>query len=548
MAIKRLFKPGGEPTSMQNHSPAPVRATPEPAKPSLTASKPTSFPRSASKRKLTSEQERICESEAQVIKVSAFAGTGKTTTLCEFSEVNPRSRILYLAFNKAIQMDATGKFPGHVTAMTAHSIAYRACGREYSNKLAADIRPFHIARHLERSLRDIPGPAHNLYGARVIETVKNYLVSGDLGLISKHVSVGQSPVEIKNFDERTILSDAKQIWTGMQNVSSDVPMLHDGYLKLFQVRGARLPYDTILFDEAQDTNPVTQAIVEAQSARKVYVGDRHQAIYGFRGATNAMEQIKADEHHYLTGSFRFGQAVADVANTILLVKNEDVRLQGFGQGSRVRYLSNEEGYAYITRGNCAIFNRAVQCVTNSERFSFVGDIKGYRFDQILDVYNLTNGRQVKDAFLRSFSGAEELALYADAVNDREIISRCKLVEKYGHNIPGLIERIEQSALPPIVPGDAGAIQKDDKRIILTTGHKSKGLEFDNVKLAGDFMPLIDDEGKLFDITKASPSDIEDVNIQYVATTRAMKNLHLCESLEQYLEYVSENTDRGDFCP
>lgn len=531
MAIKRLFVPG-----------AAAPATPAPVE------QPVSIPRASSKRKLTGEQEGICASDAGVIKVSAFAGTGKTTTLCAFSEVNPSSRILYVAFNKAIQMEATGKFPSHVTAMTAHSIAYRACGREFSNKLAADIRPFHIARHLERSLRDIPGPAHNLYGARVIETVKNYLVSGDMELGSKHVSIGQSPVEIKNFDERAILSDAKHIWKEMQSVGSDVPMLHDGYLKLYQVKGTRLPYDIILFDEAQDTNPVTQAIVEAQSARKVYVGDRHQAIYGFRGATNAMEQITADEHHYLTGSFRFGQAVADVANSILLVKNEDVRLQGYGKGSRIRYLSNGEGYAYITRGNCAIFNRAVQCVTNGEPFSFVGDIKGYRFDQILDVFNLSVGQQVKDAFLRSFSGAGELAEYAEAVNDREIISRCKLVEKYGHNIPSLIERIEKAALPPIVPGDAGPISEKDKRIILTTGHKSKGLEFENVKLAGDFMPLIDDEGKLFDVAKATPSDIEDVNIQYVAATRAMKNLHLSESLEQYLEYVGDHANRAARCP
>ncbi len=534
MVIKRLFSPGAQP-----------QATPVPA---IQPVPPLRVTTNTNKRKLTREQDGICASKADVIKVSAFAGTGKTTTLCAFSEVNPDSRILYVAFNKAIQLEATSKFPRHVTAMTAHSIAYRACGREYSNKLAADIRPFHITSHLERSLRDIPSPAHNLYGARVIETVKNYLVSGDMELGSSHVSIGQSPVEIKNFDQRTILADAKRIWAEMQNTTSDIPMLHDGYLKLFQVKGPNLPYDIILFDEAQDTNPVTQAIVEAQSARKVYVGDRHQAIYGFRGATNAMEQIKSDEHHYLTGSFRFGQAVADVANSILLVKNEDVRLQGYGQGSRIRNISTEEGYAYITRGNSAIFNRAVQCVTNGEPFSFVGDIKGYRFDQILDVFNLTVNKPVKDAFLRSFSCAEELAVYADAVNDREIISRCKLVEKYGHNLPNLIERIEKSALPPIVPGDTNAISGDDKRIILTTGHKAKGLEFNNVKLAGDFMPLIDDEGKLFDVAKASPSEIEDVNIQYVAATRAMKSLHLCESLEHYLEHVNEHVERAAQCP
>lgn len=513
------------------------------------ASAPTKPVELSSGRPLTGEQVDICASEANVIKVSAFAGTGKTTTLRAFSEVNPRARILYIAFNKAIQLDASGKFPKNVTTRTGHSVAYGPCGREFSHKLAGDIRPFHIQRHLDRSLREIPFAAHNLYGARVIETVKNYLVSGDMDLAPRHVSLGNAPVEVKYFDERSILTDAQRIWGEMQVTGSDIPMLHDGYLKLYQVQQRRLPYDIILFDEAQDTNPVMQAIVESQDARKVYVGDRHQAIYGFRGATNAMELIESDAHYYLTGSFRFGQAVADVANSILMVKNENVRLQGYGRGSRIRYLSPADGYAYIARGNCAIFNRAVQCVMGSEpeRFSFVGDIKGYRFDQILDVYNLTIGAQVKDAFIRSFSRIEELAEYADAVNDREIISRCKLVTKYGYEIPSLIERIERSALPSMVPG-ATDLPDDDKRIVLTTAHKSKGLEFRNVKLAGDFMPLIDDEGKLFDVTKASADDIEDVNVQYVAVTRAMKALHLNESLEQYLEYVNEPARRVAECP
>lgn len=496
-----------------------------------------------SKRQLTKEQDAICASKADIIKVSAFAGTGKTTTLCAYSEANPGTRILYVAFNKSIQLEAAGKFPEHVTAKTAHSIAYSACGREFSHKLAADIRPFHIQRHLDRSLRNIPQAAHTLYGARVIETLKNYLVSGDVELKDFHVSLGAAPVEIKHFDRKAILDDAKRIWQEMRTASSDVPMLHDGYLKIYQISARRLPYDIILFDEAQDTNPVTQAIVEAQQARKVYVGDRHQAIYGFRGATNAMELIQADEHHYLTGSFRFGQPVADVANSILQLKNEDVSLQGFGKYSRIRYLSAAEGYAYITRGNCAIFNRAVQCLGQNEPFSFVGDIKGYRFDQILDVYNLSiaGHDQVKDAFIKSFSSIEELGEYADATNDRELISRCKLIGKYGAEIPGLIERIEQKALPPIMPGDKTA--GDDKRIVLTTAHKSKGMEFDNVRLAGDFMPLLDEEGKIIDMSKATPSDIEDLNIQYVAATRAMKALHLCDTLEQYLDHVNGDAYR-----
>ncbi len=493
-----------------------------------------------SPQKLTGEQLAVCDSDAAVIKVTAGAGTGKTSTLRAFAEVNNDERILYVAFNKAIQIEAAGKFPSNTTCKTAHSIAYGQCGREYGNvpnKLQGDMKPFHVQRFIARSLGQIPQPASNLYGGRVIETVKNFLVSASTEMTRNHVSVGSAPVEVKYFDENQILADAKHIWTLMQDLKSEVPMLHDGYLKMYQLSGRKLPYGIILFDEAQDTNPVTQAIVEAQKARKVYVGDRHQAIYGFRGATNAMESIKADEHHYLTGSFRFGKAVADVANTLLAVKDETMRLRGLGPESRVRPIGASEGYAYISRGNAALFNRAVQCLTEEQSFSFVGDIKGYRFDQILDVYHLTAGLQVKDSFIRSFAGFDELAEYADAINDREIKSRCKVVTKYGSEIPRLIEQIEKKALPPVISNDES--HSNQKRIVLTTGHKSKGLEFPNVQMAGDFKELIDEEGKVFDIGEASDADIEEINIQYVTVTRAQKALHLCESLEAYLEHVNQ---------
>uniref|UniRef100_UPI0013D42A21 UvrD-helicase domain-containing protein n=1 Tax=Klebsiella pneumoniae TaxID=573 RepID=UPI0013D42A21 len=66
-------------------------------------------------------------------------------------------------------------------------------------------------------------------------------------------------------------------------------MTHDGYLKLFQLSKPDLSkqFGLIMVDEWQDTNEVTMDIVLEQDARLILVGDRHQSIYGFRGATNA---------------------------------------------------------------------------------------------------------------------------------------------------------------------------------------------------------------------------------------------------------------------
>ncbi|MFM0265509.1 UvrD-helicase domain-containing protein [Paraburkholderia sediminicola] len=488
----------------------------------------------------TPEQERIIASKARVLKVKAGAGTGKTSTLVGFAEANPRERILYLAFNKSIQTEAASKFPSNVKAVTTHALAYRDVGRDYgnvANKLQGDMKPFHVQRHLASSLANVPVAAHQLYGGRVIETIKAFLVSSDPAVSTQHIAIGKAPVERNHFDPRRILADAQRIWGMMQDVKSEVPMLHDGYLKLYQLKERPLPYGIILADEWQDTNPVTQAIVDAQSARKVYVGDTHQAIYAFRGAMNTMDSIRADQEFSLTGSFRFGEEVAQVANDILEIKRDDFTLRGLGPSSRIGELPKDVASAYISRGNVALFDRAVQALSSQQPFAFVGDIRGYRFDQILDVHNLTYGGQVKDAFIRSFASIDELSEYAELIDDREVKSRCKVVTKYGTDIPRLIDQIERNALPPIVGSEP--VKSGDRRVILMTGHKSKGLEFENVKLADDFMSLVDDDGKLLDITKASAADIEEINIQYVGVTRAKKSLQLCDGLLDYLEHVDE---------
>lgn len=110
----------------------------------------------------------------------------------------------------------------------------------------------------------------------------------------------------------------------------DFPVTHDTYLKLYQLSNPNLSsrYTTVLFDEAQDANPVTSALVLRQACRVVLVGDTHQQIYRFRGADNAMQapQLENADRLWLTHSFRFGPEVAQVANRLLALKGRHTRL------------------------------------------------------------------------------------------------------------------------------------------------------------------------------------------------------------------------------
>lgn len=484
-------------------------------------------------RRPTPEQEEICAAQGRIIKANAFAGTGKSSTLEFLAQRYPGKRWLYVAFNRAIQQEAAARFPSNVQARTGHSLGYASKGRVYGaikDKLGNDLKPFHVTPLLGRSLRSVPAETHNLYGGRVIETIKAFLTSADPELTLKHVSLGESPAEKKHFDKSGVLGDARQVWSAMCDPNHSMPMVHDGYLKLYQLSEPRLNFDGIMLDEAQDTNPVLQAIVGAQQGRIFYVGDRHQSIYAFRGAANAMEEIRADAEFGLTGSFRFGPAVANVANQLLALKNETRQLRGLGPESVCRVIDTwRESHACVSRGNAALFHEAVAALASDRPFCFVGELRGYRFDQIEDTYNLMVGNNVRDAFIRSFTSFEEFAEYGEAMDDREVKGRVKLVDRYNDQIPRLIEQITQKALPYA----EGENSLPRRTLILTTAHKSKGLEFDAVRMTDDFTPLVDEEGQIFNIGDASRQDIEEVNLQYVAATRARSVLQVTSDILAY---------------
>jgi superfamily I DNA and RNA helicase len=59
--------------------------------------------------KLTKEQEEIINSDKLSFKINAVAGSGKTTTLLEYAKKNSHLKILYLAYNKSLQVSLQDK-------------------------------------------------------------------------------------------------------------------------------------------------------------------------------------------------------------------------------------------------------------------------------------------------------------------------------------------------------------------------------------------------------------------------------------------------------
>ncbi|VXD05729.1 ATP-dependent helicase (fragment) [Enterobacterales bacterium 8AC] len=152
----------------------------------------------------------------------------------------------------------------------------------------------------------------------------------------------------------------------MSRTESDFPITHDVYPKLFQLSGPSLAskWDTILFDQVQDANPVTCAFVLSQLCRIVLVGDRYQQIYRFRGADNALSSLRLEqaERLWLTTSFRFGPAVPQMANMLLATFGEEMKITGScGDDEVVAYLpAGVPHYSVLSRTVSGVIGAALE--------------------------------------------------------------------------------------------------------------------------------------------------------------------------------------------
>jgi F-box protein, helicase, 18 len=460
---------------------------------------------------LTSEQRQAVNSKARLLAVDAFAGTGKTTMLVEYAKARPTERMLYVAFNKAIATEAAERFPRNVQARTAHSLAYGAVGSQYKTKLGK-LTPYEVGQRFRCSV-----PKANV----LIAAINSYFASCDADLQICHVPSEQL-ADIEEAAE--IFERARQAWTAMQDLRDPLPMPHDGYLKLWARSKPRLAYDRLLVDEAQDLNPCILDVVLAQSPRValVFVGDKHQGIYGFRKAVNAMAEVEAEERVAITQSFRFGQAIADVATKLLQAfKGETNEVRGRDDIEVQFVVDRAKRHCVLSRTNAGIFDEAASIVTAHPKatLQFVGGFDRYPFGKILDAYYLWAGERakVKEPTIARFTAFEQMRKYGNEAADAEIKALVRLVEKHGNRIPFLYDDVRRAE-----------VSHEGADAVLSTAHRSKGLEWEQVVLADDFIELPPDQDDAADVD-------EEVNLLYVAVTRAIRAIRLPGSLQAWLD-------------
>ena len=513
--------------------------------------------------KFTKEQEKIIEAKENVIKVTAYAGTGKTFTLKNFAERNIKKRGLYIAFNKDLKLEAEKKFPKTVKCMTVHGLAYSRFGLPLQHKL----KPFY-SQHIYEVIKKPHQIVEEVYAKAVYDSVINFTYSADKEIKKEHLALDEFNIlikslsetsgvvgleEIRNIKISSILEDVNTVWKNMIDPNSDLGTTHDSYLKLMQLASPQLPYETILLDEAQDVNPAMLSLFERQKCRKVLTGDPYQSIYQFRKAVDAMTHSYCDKNYFLSKSFRFGQSIADMANTLISLRGETKPVKGletmrskvelFSDFGLVKKMQSFKTKAVITRTNAKIFEEAVKYSSLGFNVYFEGGESIARFDLLEDLFNMLNNRKPKDGFLKTFYDScnkdgklafNTLKEFSEENGISDWLFRCKVVEKYKTDLSSTLKDLKKFIVQ----------EKNEKSIIITNVHKSKGLEYDLVILSDDFNTefLAKPKSNMVDLVKKSL--YEDVNLLYVALTRAKELLMVGEELLYHANAVNKELNNS----
>jgi superfamily I DNA/RNA helicase len=517
---------------------------------------------------VSDEQLEYIVSPARRKILQAPAGSGKTYTIVEQVKLLQKEKksVSLFTFDQANSIEAKRRIRTGATIQTFHSLAYLTFGKPHAQRLVPNLSPYQLVELIPWSKYGI-GPNLRLQvAAMAIKVLSAYCTSADRNPAVKHTS--------SIFERNGIIEIEKLLtivgWLFMEmNQNQLFPMTHDTYLKAYQLMSPFLDVDSIIVDEGQDTNPVCLSIALNQLKYKrsrptdiSLVGDKDQSIYLFRNAINALVAIENASKYTLTASHRFGKRIAFLAqNTINLAKEEPVRIIGLGAEDKITLYNsdstqNKMDLAILRLREFAMAGKTVMILCRSLRgiaeaalavmrinrdrnkhitgedvgFRLAGGIQKYGLNRFVDAHDLYEGRPTLDPLLKSFKSFSTFEEYSDTVNAQDWISVINFVKRYRAGTTKIIRAIQFQNLESAQRRKSLSTTTNlPPHIVISSAHRSKGLEADAVLVWDDFTDwddLIGDTAaaKMNHETLKLSELEQEVNLIYVAITRAKENL------------------------
>jgi len=186
------------------------------------------------------------------------------------------------------------------------------------------------------------------------------------------------------------------------------------------------------------------------------------------------------------------------------------RIRGFQEKqSEISYSMIQDPNVVICRTNNGVITNVFKYLEKGKHVYVQGGTK--QMETLLKgAKDLMNGKTTWVPDLALFKTWAEVLEYASTESGGDLRGLVNLVNQYGiEDLMGILQSTQQSA--------------KNADIVLTTGHKAKGLEWQKVQLYSDFAELeTNEEGKIL------PMRQEDINLLYVSSTRALQTLDVSQ--------------------
>lgn len=471
---------------------------------------------------ITDEQQHSVELAitGDSLKIEAGAGSGKTSNLTAISQHMGKRKGLYLAFNQDIVKEAHGRFHRDTSCRTTHSVAYEAVGHPFMRRLKLKMTSQMVIDALQ--LRDWNGIS-KWAQANIIRQWVAQFTQGD------EPEIGKKSVPWKAINLLTKLGDRHQayaaaqpivthlwpaavrLWDLLRDVKGTLPVSPDVYLKIWALNKPVLACDFILFDEAQDTSGVMMKLINDQPCQVIWVGDRRQQIYAWRGAVNAMDAIETSHTTALTRSFRYGQPIAEMANLVLANFLNDRTFKIVGSPmveSRLEEIANPK--AILCRSNRGAMNELMMALKLKKKVHMSSDVSPL-IVEIESCQHLMKGTRPRSPEFQSFKDWNDLVDYSETEVGAELAPLVKLLGLWSAD--ELLRALRS----------VQHVTQAEADVSISTVHKAKGREFPTVRLADDFAFPTTDSGK-----SKIPFSEEEARIFYVGITRAQFGLDVTQ--------------------
>ena len=475
------------------------------------------------------------EHEHGHLVVEAAAGSGKSTTLIKCLDFIPNNdKVLLTAFNTDIVNELKKKTSDrpNVEVRTLHGLGLLFIKKNIPQASAIP-EPFKYDSFIKNNIKELTSiNTYTLRGREYFRYLDNIKKFVDFG----RYYICQTVRDLDFIEERygiDTIADEKEVALKVmewgKNALETIDYTDMVWLpNVLYLKPLGLLFDFIMVDECQDMNKAERELVLKcfkMGTRMMSVGDSSQMLYAFSGGDpesfNALKSIPNTKCLPLSISYRCGKSIVDFAKKIVpTIEAADNAVDG-QVVKNVSLDTVKDGDMILCRNNAPLVQIYNEFLKLGKKSFIRGKDIGNNLKAIV--------KSTKQDELNADCKADGVfvRLYDDL-----FVSRNKLMEKFGidaetaMNSPQIQNKLDMiNALEILAEGIKTSEEiiekideifpKRDKKdgISLSTIHKAKGLEANNVFIACDsLMP-----------SKSAKKDWEirqEYNLMYVAYTRA----------------------------